>query len=61
MEIAIFKDGEWVQPRNDEFINQFPKYEELIDCYENGDVAVGGNVPVNLIQELCDYLQTKID
>jgi hypothetical protein len=29
MEIAIFKNGEWVQPREDEKIKQFPRYSEL--------------------------------
>lgn len=56
MEIAIFQNGEWVQPRNDEKFQQFPRYEELVDHYEEGDCAVGGFVPVDLIQDLYDYL-----
>jgi hypothetical protein len=56
MEIAIFKDRKWVQPRNDEYIQNFPRFQELIERVEDGDVAVGGWVPVDVIQELYDYL-----
>jgi hypothetical protein len=57
MEIAIFKGGEWVQPRNDEKIKQFPRYEELIDRYEEGGTtSVGGWIPIDLIQDLYEYL-----
>lgn len=56
MEVAIFKDNSWVQPRKDEYIKSFKRYKELIDCYEEGDIAVGGYIPVNLIQDLFDYL-----
>jgi hypothetical protein len=56
MELAIFKGGKWVQPRNDEKIKQFPRYEELEERYEEGNVTVAGWVPVDLLQDLYEYL-----
>ena len=56
MELAIFKDGEWVQPREDEKIKQFSRYVELEEKYEQGGVPVGGYIPVSLLQELYEYL-----
>jgi len=56
MELALFKDGEWVQPRGDEKIKVFPRYAELEERYEEGNVAVAGWVPVDLLQDLYDYL-----
>jgi RNA-binding protein YlmH len=56
MELALFKNGGWVQPREDEKIKQFPRYLELEERYEEGDVAVAGYVPVDLLQDLYDYL-----
>lgn len=58
MEIAIFdSNDEWVQPREDGYIRQFSRYEELIDDYELGSVAVRGWTPIDLIQDLCNYLE----
>lgn len=57
MELAIFKNDKWVQPRNDNKIKSFPRYEELINLYEDGDIAVGGYIPIDLIQDLCNYLE----
>ena len=56
MELALFKNGEWVQPREDEKIKSFPRYAELEERYEKGNVAVAGYVPVDLLQDLYDYL-----
>jgi hypothetical protein len=56
MEIAIFKNNKWVQPRDDEYIQQFERFPELIEHYEDGDTAVGGWLPVDLIQDLYEYL-----
>lgn len=61
MEIAIFdSDNEWVQPREDEYIKNFLRYEELIDGYEDGEVAVRGWIDIDLIQDLCNYLERSI-
>lgn len=60
VEIAIFDSAdEWVQPREDEFIQQFHKFDELIACYEDGDVAVGAYIPMDLVQEFIQYLKEQ--
>jgi len=59
MEIAIFNKDGWVQPREDEFLQNFSRISELINCYEVGSCAVGGWVPVDMIQNLIDYISSK--
>jgi hypothetical protein len=56
MEIAIFKGKDWVQPATDEYFKGFSRLQELLDRYESGDCAVGGYVPVDVIQALYDFL-----
>lgn len=56
VEIAIFYDDEWVQPRNNEIIQQFDRYEELIDYYQEISVPVGEYVPVDLVEDLYQFL-----
>lgn len=56
MELALFKNGKWVQPRGDEKIKAFPRYAELEERYEEGNVPVAGWVPVDLLQDLYEYL-----
>lgn len=57
MEIAIFEKDKWIQPHTDLRFKNFNRLDELLNTYEAGDVAVGGYVPINLIQDLCDYLE----
>lgn len=57
MEIAIFEGDKWVQPHTDERFKNFSRLSELLDRYEEGGKAVGGYVSVDLIQDLCNYLE----
>lgn len=57
MEIAIFEDRTWIQPHTDERFKNFHRINELLDYYEEGDVAVGGYLPIDLIQDLCEYIE----
>lgn len=57
VEIAIFKGKVWVQPREDELIKNFSRYDELIDVYEYGCTAVGAYVDYKLVKELITYLK----
>lgn len=58
MEIALFdEDDNWVQPRDSQDIMMYNKFHKLLSCYETGDVAVGKFVPIDLIQDLYNYLE----
>lgn len=57
MEIAIFEKDKWIQPHTDIRFKNFNRLDELLDRYEEGNIAVGGYVPVNLIQDLCNFLE----
>lgn len=58
VEIAIFEGGKWIQPHTDERFKTFGRLSELLEQYEHGEVAVGAFVPVDLVQDLCNYLET---
>lgn len=57
MEIAIVKGNKWIHPKDDEYIRQFTRYDELIDKYQEGEQPVGEFVPVDLIEDLIEYLR----
>lgn len=57
MEMAIFRDKDWVNPKTDEQFKNFERLTELSERWEDGEVAVGGYIPVDLIQALCDYIE----
>ncbi len=61
MELGIFCDEEWVNPRNNEDLSNFYRIEELESYYEEGDVPVGRYVPIELIQSLYKYLKELQD
>jgi hypothetical protein len=55
MELALFIE-DWVQPRNDDYIRNFKRYYELLECYEPGDIAVGAYMKLDLLEDLYKYL-----
>lgn len=58
VEIAIFdKDGNWVKPRDNKKLMEFPRIVELLNYYESGDIAVGVFVPIGIVEELIEYLK----
>lgn len=57
MEIAIFDKDAWINPFSDERLKDFDRLEELLEHYENSSCPIGGYVPIDLIQALCDYLE----
>ncbi len=62
MEIAIFDNHHnWVQPREDEYISNYNNINMLLECYEEGEIAVGNYVPIELIQDLVNYLEKSTD
>ena len=52
-EVAVFMDGEWVNPRTDKKLSGFA----WISHFETGDIVVAGFVPVKTVQEMCDCLE----
>ena len=58
VEIALFnKDGGWAQPRTEPLLADFNQLTELIEHYETGDTAVGYYVPIELVNNLIEYLK----
>ena len=58
VEIALFtKDGNWVQPRTEPILADFPELTELCEYFEEGDTAVGAYVPIELVNKLIEYLK----
>ena len=57
MEMALFKDNSWINPIEDERFMDFKRLNELEDFWENGDVSVGSFIPIDLIQDLCNYIE----
>lgn len=58
VEIALFnKDGDWVQPRTEPLLADFNQLAELIEHYETGGTAVGAYVPIELVNNLIEYLK----
>ena len=57
MEIAIFEKEKWIQPHTDERFKHFSRLNELLQQYEEGEYAVGAYIPIDLIQDLCNYLE----
>lgn len=59
VEIALFdKDGNWIQPRTEPLLADFPELTELCEQYEEGNRAVGYYVPMKLVNQLIKYLNT---
>ena len=58
-EIAIFKEGNWVQPAKDPAFKNFPQLEGLLNRYQSGDSAVGAYIPKQLVKDLVAYLKEK--
>ena len=56
MEVAIFKDGEWNNIRDDSFFDDWKYRTEFL---ENYDGMVAGYIPINIIQNLCNYIEGK--
>lgn len=57
MEIAIFKNNEFVNIEEDSFFNRWKDREEFLKSY---DGMVGVYTPIKIIQSLYDYLEKKI-
>ena len=58
MEIAIFKNNEWVHPTKSKKLKAFPCYNELIERADGlGAITVYGYVPIDLINDLYLYLK----
>lgn len=59
VDLALFtKENEWVTPREDEVIQKFPEFVELMEYWEEGDVAFAGYVPMGLVNKFIDYLNS---
>jgi len=57
VEIVLFsKEGKWLHPDDDSVFKKFSQLEELVSSYENGPAAVGGYIPIDLVNDLVDYL-----
>lgn len=57
LEIAIFENDKWIQPHTDKRFLNFSRINELLSHYEESDIAVGGYLPIDLIQDLCEYIE----
>lgn len=65
MEMAIFKDTKWIAITKSSKFRRFPRFNELMERadgeYGNGDNSgrvVFGYVPVDLIEDLYQYLKS---
>lgn len=56
MEVAIFKNEEWVNVEQDSFFNEWKDRTEFLEEY---DGMVAGYIPIRMIQSLCDYIEEK--
>ena len=60
VEVALFsKNGEWLNPKDDALFIGFTGLEELQELYEEGRTAVGGYVPLALLESLLLFLAGK--
>ncbi|MGV2640177.1 hypothetical protein GNF86_01810 [Clostridium perfringens] len=57
MEVAIFKNNEFVNIEEDSFFNGWKDREEFLKSY---DGMVGAYTPIKIIQSLYDYLEKSI-
>ncbi|XZI03012.1 hypothetical protein ACSXE3_15305 (plasmid) [Clostridium perfringens] len=53
MEVAIFKNEEWVNVEQDSFFNEWEEREQFLKDY---DGMVARYIPIRMIQSLCDYI-----
>lgn len=58
MEMAVIVDGEWVNLENDHLFDDFDKVEDF-KIYEGGTEGLYGFIPVELIEDLYQYLKFK--
>ena len=57
VEIALFdKNNEWINPHESIILTDFPQLKELLENYEDGDCPVGYYVPIQVVNNLVDYL-----
>ena len=54
-EVALFENNEWLNPKDDD---RFIDMVWLKDVWESGKYAVGGYIPTNKVQELCNRLES---
>lgn len=56
-EIAIFEDGDWISPLEDD---RFSEIRHLIqDNYETGTCPVGAYISDDVVQKICDFIEMK--
>lgn len=53
MEVAIFKNKEWVNVEEDSLFDEWEEREQFLKDY---DGMVAGYIPIRMIQSLCDYI-----
>ncbi len=56
MEIAIFDNNDWANPHEDDRFKDFSRLDELLERFQEGEIAVGAYLAVDLIQDLYEYL-----
>lgn len=57
VEVALFnKTGNWVQPREEEILQQFPEITDLLEHWEDCDTNFIGQVPIKLVNRFITYL-----
>ena len=57
MEVAIFEEnGRWCNLEEDDFFNDWKDRDIFLEQY---DGMVGGHIPIQIIQSLCDYIERK--
>lgn len=56
MEVAVFKNKEWVNLEKDSFFNEWEYRNEFLESY---DGMVAGCISIKTIQSLCDYIEEK--
>lgn len=53
MEVAIFKNEEWVNVEQDSLFDEWEEREQFLKDY---DGMVARYIPIRMIQSLCDYI-----